>query len=62
MQIEFIPLLILRPLKKYDHKLLKKLMIYYILSTLNVNNYKKDIYFILNIPLKNMISFLENYE
>ena len=52
--LQFVPLTTSKSLRKYDGKLLKTFITHYLLSTLNVIDYKKKTYLIL-------IAFLENY-
>ena len=51
LNLNFISLLILKPLRDYNKRLLKRFIIYYILFIINVTGYKKSIYFILTTPL-----------
>lgn len=59
LQIESILLSKLKSLRDYNDKLSKKPVIYYLLSILEVNGYKKEIYLILIILLDNYSIILE---
>ena len=51
MNLNFISLLIFKLFRDYNKRLLKKLIIYYLLSIINVTYYKENIYLILIIFL-----------
>ena len=52
LQIESYSFSKLKSLRDYDEQLIKKFIIYYLLFILNVHGYKKDLYFILIIKIK----------
>ena len=52
LQIELYSLSKLKPLRDYNKQLIKKLIIYYLLFILNVHDYKKDLYLIFIIKIK----------
>lgn len=52
LQIKLISLFILKLLRNYNNRFLKRSITHYILSTLIVNNYNESIYSILITPLK----------
>ena len=49
----------LKPLRDYNKQLIKQFIIYCLLLTLNVHNYKKDLYFIFIIKIKQYDLILE---
>ena len=51
MGLDFISLLALKSLRKYNKRLFEKLITYYLLFIINIAEYKKNIYFILIISL-----------
>ena len=51
LQLKSISLFVLKSLQEYDKKLFKKSIIYYILSILAINEYKKETYSILIVKL-----------
>ena len=52
LQIELYSFSKLKSLWNYDEQLIKKFIIYYLLLILNVHDYKKDLYFILIVKIK----------
>ena len=52
LQIELYSFSKPKPLRDYNKQLIKKSITYYLLSTLNVHDYKKDLCFIFIIKIK----------
>ena len=59
LQIESYSFSKLKPLRDYNEQLIKKFIIYYLLPTLNVHDYKKNLYFILIAKIKQYNLILE---
>ena len=57
--LQSVLLITSKPLREYDDKLSKTLITHYLLSTLNVIDYKKKICFMLITPLENHNAILE---
>ena len=52
LQIESYSFSKLKPLRDYDEQLIKKSIIHCLLFTLNVHDYKKDLYLILIVKIE----------
>ena len=52
LQIDLYSLSKSKPLRDYNEQLIKKFITHCLLLTLNVHNYKKNLYFILIIKIK----------
>ena len=52
LQIESYSLFKLKPLRDYDEQLIKQFITYYLLSILNVHDYKKGLCFIFIVKIK----------
>ena len=52
LQIESYSLFKLKSLRDYDKQLIKLFIIYYLLFNLNVHDYKKDLYFIFIVKIR----------
>ena len=59
LQIESYSFSKLKPLRDYNEQLIKKFIIYYLLSILNVHDYKKNLCFIFIIKIKQYNLILE---